>query len=138
MTTPSDDTPGATPEPVRSTERHERVKQLFVAALDVPRARRAAFLAEACGGEQREAGIAEQREPLGFPDRERRMRREVARHREEHAAEREAKQPDQADKAAAFARIIDSAVRRAEAERAQQGDAYWKERDRGKGWERDQ
>lgn len=30
---------------------HERVKQLFLAALDVPRARRAAFLAEACGAE---------------------------------------------------------------------------------------
>lgn len=55
-----------------------------------------------------------------------------------HAAEREAKQPEPEDKAAAYARIIDSAVRRAEAERAQQGDAYWKERDRGKGWERDQ
>ncbi len=55
-----------------------------------------------------------------------------------HAAEREAKQPESDDKAAAYARIIDSAVRRAEAERAQQGDAYWKERDRGKGWERDQ
>ncbi len=51
MTTPSDDTPWPTPEPARSAERHERVKQLFVAALNVPRARRAAFLAEACGGD---------------------------------------------------------------------------------------
>ncbi len=55
-----------------------------------------------------------------------------------HAAEHAAKQPEPEDKAAAYARIIDSAVRRAEAERAQEGDAYWKERDRGKGWERDQ
>ncbi|MBX9709451.1 MAG: relaxase/mobilization nuclease domain-containing protein, partial [Xanthobacteraceae bacterium] len=46
--------------------------------------------------------------------------------------------PEQDDKATAYARIIDSAVRLAEAERAQQGDAYWKERDRGKGFERDQ
>mgnify|MGYP003386015781 CR=1 FL=1 len=53
-------------------------------------------------------------------------------------SEREAQKPEHDDKAAAYARIIDSAVRRAEAERAQQGDAYWKERDRGKGWERDQ
>ncbi|MBX9683024.1 MAG: relaxase/mobilization nuclease domain-containing protein [Hyphomicrobium sp.] len=44
----------------------------------------------------------------------------------------------QDDKAAAYARIIDSAVRLAETERAQQDDAYWKERDRGKGFERDQ
>lgn len=55
-----------------------------------------------------------------------------------HANEHSAKQPGPEDKAAAYARIIDSAVRRAEAERAQEGDAYWKERDRGKGWERDQ
>lgn len=55
-----------------------------------------------------------------------------------HAAEHAAKQPEPEDKAAAYARIIDSAVRRAEVERAQEGDAYWKERDRGKGWERDQ
>lgn len=54
------------------------------------------------------------------------------------ASEREAKKPEHDDKAAAYARIIDSAVRLAEAERAQQGDAYWKERDRDKGWERDQ
>lgn len=55
-----------------------------------------------------------------------------------HVTEHAAKQPEPEDKAAAYARIIDSAVRRAEAERAQEGDAYWKERDRGKGWERDQ
>ena len=54
------------------------------------------------------------------------------------ASERAAQKPEMDDKAAAYARIIDSAVRRAETERAQQGDAYWKERDRGKGWERDQ
>ena len=54
------------------------------------------------------------------------------------SAESEARKPEQDDKAAAYARIIDNAVRLAEAERAQQGDAYWKERDRGKGWERDQ
>lgn len=54
------------------------------------------------------------------------------------ASERAAQKPEMDDKAAAYARIIDSAVRHAETERAQQGDAYWKERDRGKGWERDQ
>ncbi|MEQ1717701.1 MAG: hypothetical protein ABL907_17275, partial [Hyphomicrobium sp.] len=55
-----------------------------------------------------------------------------------HAAEREAKQPEAEDKAAAYARIIDSAVRMVEEERAREEDAYWKDRDRGKGWERDQ
>lgn len=54
------------------------------------------------------------------------------------ASEREAQNPEHDDKAAAYARIIDSAIRLAEAERAQQADAYWKERDRDKGWERDQ
>ena len=39
-----------TPPPERS--RHERVKQLFMDALDAPRGRRAAFLAEACGGDE--------------------------------------------------------------------------------------
>ena len=53
-------------------------------------------------------------------------------------AAREAEQPKEDDRAAAYARIIDNAVRLTEAERAQQGDAYWKERDRDKGWERDQ
>lgn len=55
-----------------------------------------------------------------------------------NAIEREAQKPEHDDKAAAYARIIDSAVRLADAEHAQQGDAYWKERDRDKGWERDQ
>jgi hypothetical protein len=55
-----------------------------------------------------------------------------------HASEREAQQPDKEDKATAYARIIDSAVRLAETERAQKDDTYWKERDRGKGFERDQ
>jgi hypothetical protein len=53
-------------------------------------------------------------------------------------AERPAQQPERDDKAAAYARIIDSAVRLAETERAQENDSYWKERDRGKGFERDQ
>ena len=53
-------------------------------------------------------------------------------------AAREAEKPEKEDKAAAYGRIIDNAVRMAEEERAREGDAYWKERDRGKGWERDQ
>jgi hypothetical protein len=51
---------------------------------------------------------------------------------------REAERPTPEDKAAAYERIIESAVRAAEEERAQKGDAWWKERDRGKGFERDQ
>jgi Relaxase/Mobilisation nuclease domain len=51
---------------------------------------------------------------------------------------REAERPAPEDKAAAYERIIESAVRAAEEERAQKGDAWWKERDRGKGFERDQ
>jgi Relaxase/Mobilisation nuclease domain len=51
---------------------------------------------------------------------------------------REAERPAPEDKAAAYERIIESAVRAAEEERAKQGDAWWKERDRGKGFERDQ
>jgi hypothetical protein len=51
---------------------------------------------------------------------------------------REAERSAPDDKAAAYERIIESAVRAAEEERAQQGDAWWKERDRGKGFERDQ
>ena len=43
--------PSAPPgEPAPS--RHERVKQLFLDALDAPRGRRAAFLASACGGDE--------------------------------------------------------------------------------------
>ena len=53
-------------------------------------------------------------------------------------AAREAEKPEKEDKAAAYGRIIDNAVRMAEEERAREGDVYWKERDRGKGWERDQ
>ncbi len=53
------------------------------------------------------------------------------------ASEREVQKPEVDNKAAAYAHIIDSAVRLAEAERAQKDDAYWKERDRDKGWERD-
>lgn len=47
-----------------------------------------------------------------------------------------------ADKAPAidktYDKIIDSALQLVEEERARKADAYWKERDRGKGWERDQ
>lgn len=56
-----------------------------------------------------------------------------------HEAERQARKPEKDDKAAAYGRVIASTVRFTEAERAQQkDDAYWKERDRGKGWARDQ
>ncbi len=53
-------------------------------------------------------------------------------------ANREAERPAPEDKAAAYERIIESAVRAVEEERAQQGEAWWKERDKGKGFERDQ
>jgi hypothetical protein len=46
--------------------------------------------------------------------------------------------PARDDKAAAYDAIIESAVRAAEEERARHGEAWWKERDKGKGWERDQ
>jgi predicted Ser/Thr protein kinase len=42
--------PGSPGPPERS--RHERVKQIFMDALDVPRARRAAFVAVACAGDE--------------------------------------------------------------------------------------
>lgn len=53
-------------------------------------------------------------------------------------ANREVERPAPEDKAAAYERIIESAVRAVEEERAQQGEAWWKERDKGKGFERDQ
>ncbi len=53
-------------------------------------------------------------------------------------ADREAERPARADKAAAYDVIIEAAVRAAEEERARHGEAWWKERDKGKGWERDQ
>lgn len=53
-------------------------------------------------------------------------------------AARDVETPEKDDRAAAYGRIIDKAVQMAEEERAREGDAYWKERDRGKGWERDQ
>jgi hypothetical protein len=53
------------------------------------------------------------------------------------AAKREAEQPAPEPQANPYAKIIDAAVRAIEAERAQKDDAYWKERDRGKDWERD-
>ncbi len=53
-------------------------------------------------------------------------------------AVREAERPAPEDKAAAYERIIESAVRAVEEERAQHGEAWWKERDKGKGFERDQ
>ncbi len=53
-------------------------------------------------------------------------------------AGREAERPAHEDIAAADERIIESAVRAVEDERAQQGEAWWKERDKGKGFERDQ
>jgi hypothetical protein len=55
------------------------------------------------------------------------------------AAKREVDAPVPEDKSAAYARIIETAVRKIETERASGADeTYWKERDRGKGWERDQ
>lgn len=54
-------------------------------------------------------------------------------------ANRSDETPSKDDKAAAYARLIDSAVRSIETERAARGEeTYWKDRDRGKGWERDQ
>jgi len=46
----SPELPGPPEPPERS--RHERVKQIFMDALDVPRARRAAFVAAACEGDE--------------------------------------------------------------------------------------
>ena len=66
------------------------------------------------------------------------VREAQAKAQAKQASERGAQRPEHDDKAAAYARIIDSAVRFADAERAQRDDAYWKERDRDKGWERDQ
>ena len=51
---------------------------------------------------------------------------------------REAERPARDDKAAAYDAIIESAVRAAEEERARHGEAWWKERDKGKGFERGQ
>lgn len=53
------------------------------------------------------------------------------------AAKREAEKTEPEPKANPYAKIIDAAVRAIEAERASKDDAYWKERDRGKDWERD-
>lgn len=54
-------------------------------------------------------------------------------------AKREAEKPVPEDKSNAFARQIDAALRIIEEEKTQQdGHAYWEERDRGKGYERDQ
>jgi hypothetical protein len=53
-------------------------------------------------------------------------------------ANRENERPARDDKAAAYDAIIESAVRAAEEERARHGEAWWKERDKGKGFERDQ
>jgi len=53
------------------------------------------------------------------------------------AAKREVEQPAPEPKANPYAKIIDAAVRAIEAEREGKDDAYWKERDRGKDWERD-
>jgi len=53
------------------------------------------------------------------------------------AAKREVEQPAPEPKANPYAKIIDAAVRAIEAEQAGKDDAYWKERDRGKDWERD-
>ena len=53
-------------------------------------------------------------------------------------ANREVERPTRDDKAAAYDAIIEAAVRAAEEERARHGEAWWKERDKGKGFERDQ
>jgi len=44
------ESPASPGPPERS--RHERVKQIFMDALDVPRARRAGFVAAACEGDE--------------------------------------------------------------------------------------
>lgn len=53
-------------------------------------------------------------------------------------AKREAEQPARQEPESEFDKILAAAVRSVEAERSQHDAAYWKERDRGKGWERDQ
>lgn len=53
-------------------------------------------------------------------------------------AKREAEKPAPAPKDNAYEKIIAAAVRSVEQDQQRQGDAWWKERDRGKGWERDQ
>lgn len=54
-------------------------------------------------------------------------------------AKREAEKPSATEKSDPYAKIIDAAVHRIEEERtAAKDETYWKERDRGKGWERDQ
>ena len=53
-------------------------------------------------------------------------------------AKRDAEKPAASEKTDPYAKIVDAAVRRIEEERAATDDTYWKERDRGKGWERDQ
>lgn len=52
-------------------------------------------------------------------------------------AKREAERPPPEDKSAAYARIIDDVARIIEAEREQEGQAWWTERERGKGRGRD-
>lgn len=54
-------------------------------------------------------------------------------------AKRDAENPPASEKTGPYDKIIGDAVRALRDERTQQqDDAYWKERDRGKGWERDQ
>jgi len=54
-------------------------------------------------------------------------------------AKRQAEKPAEPDKSTAYDKIIGDAVRGIQEDRAAgQDEAYWKERDRGKGWERDQ
>lgn len=53
-------------------------------------------------------------------------------------AKREAEQPARQAPESEFDKILAATVKSVEAERSQQDAAYWKERDRGKGWERDQ
>jgi Relaxase/Mobilisation nuclease domain len=54
------------------------------------------------------------------------------------AAKQETERPAPEPKGNEYEKILAAAMRAVEAERQQQGDAWWKERDRGKGWERDQ
>ena len=55
-------------------------------------------------------------------------------------AKREAEKPvARDDKSAFYEKMIDAAIKAHRAEQTErQDEAYWKERDRGKGWERDQ
>ena len=63
---------------------------------------------------------------------------EIRKARAKADAKHDAEKPAVPVKTDPYAKLIDAAVRTIEEERAAKGDIFWKERDRGKGWERDQ